>query len=98
MTRSVAQQRNDRGIQLAFLRQPVVQLAQLTSRRKLPEPQQVAGLFKIRVIGQFVYIDAAIGKNALISVDVADLGVGCDDSLESFGRVICSEARHSISR
>jgi hypothetical protein len=45
-----------------------------------------------------VDIDAAICKNAPISIDVADLGVGCDDSFESFGRVICSQARHSISR
>jgi hypothetical protein len=42
----------------------------------VPEPQQEAGFLKVRVVGQFVNIDAAIGQHTGFAVDVADAGVG----------------------
>jgi hypothetical protein len=92
----IAQQADNRCVEFAFLGKPIVQFPQLTPGGKLSKPEQVTSLFKIGVVGQFVYVDAAIGKNAAIPIDVADLGVGGDDSFESLRGVICGEARHEF--
>ena len=94
MARSIAQQCNDGRIQLALLRQAIVQLAQFAARGQLSKPQQVASLFEIRLVGQFVNVDAAIGQNAAISVDVADLGSGGNDALKSLGGMSRGHAGH----
>ncbi len=60
-----------------------MQLAKFAARRKLAKPEQVAGLFEVGMVGEFVDVDAAIGENAAFSVDVANLGIGSNDSLES---------------
>src|ERR1700688_2618358 len=94
MTRRVAQQRNNGGIQFALLGQALVQLAQFGAGRQLSEPEQVAGLLKIRVVRQFMDVDAAIGEYPAISVDVANLGIGGNDSLKSLGGMSCGQAGH----
>ena len=94
MARRIAQQRDDRGIQLALFGQAFVQFAQFAARGQFAKPEQVAGLFEIRMVGEFVNVDAAIGQNAAISVDVANLGSGGNDALKSLGGVSCGHAGH----
>ena len=67
---------------------------QFSLRGQLAIPQQVAGLFKVGVVGQFVNVDAAVGEDALISVDVADAGIGSDDSFQALGGVRGGQAGH----
>ena len=52
---------------------------------QLAVPQQVAGFFEGGMVGEFVNVDAAVGQDALISVDVADAGGGGDNSFQAFG-------------
>jgi hypothetical protein len=40
-------------------------------------------------MGQFVDVDATIGEDAAVAVDVANLGRGGDNSLKSFGSLVC---------
>ena len=94
MAGSIAQQRDDGRIQLALFGQTIVQLAKFDASRQFSEPQQVASLFEVRLVRQFVDIDAAIRQDAPISVDVTNLRSGCNDALHSFWRMICSHARH----
>jgi hypothetical protein len=94
----VTHQGDDRRIQLALLSQAVVQLSQLTPAGKLPEPEQVTGLFEIGVVRELVNVDAAIRENSPIAIDITDFGVGSDDSFESLRSVICGKARHEVSR
>ena len=90
-----AQQVDDRRIQLALLRQPLVQIPSI--RRgvgSLPYHKQVAGFLKVGVVGQFVNVDAAIGQNALLAVDIANAGVGGDYSFQTFRGVRGGQAGH----
>src|SRR5207302_4961525 len=80
-----AQQVEDGCIQLAFLSQPLAKFAQLVALRQSSEPQQVAGFLKIGVVGEVVDIDAAIGQDALFTIDVANAGNGSYDAFKSFG-------------
>src|SRR5208283_845501 len=88
VARSIAQQGNDGRIQLALLGQAIVQLAQFAARGKLSEPQQVASLLKIRLVSQFMNVDAAI------SVYVTDLGSRGNDALKSLGGMSIGHAGH----
>ena len=67
------------------MRSSAMRCASLGARRgwQVAKPQEVAGFFESGVVGQFVNIDATIGQNALIAIDVADAGGGCDYSLQS---------------
>ena len=69
---ALAQQLDDRCIQLALFRQSICSSRSSVRVGKLAEPQQVAGFFEVRVVGEFVDVDAAIGENAPIAVDVAN--------------------------
>src|SRR5256885_6659630 len=72
-----------------------MQLAEFAARGQIAEPEQVAGLFKIRVIGQFVNVDTAVGEDALITVDVTDPRIRGNNSFESFSGLCGSHAGHS---
>ena len=65
---------------------------------KLPEPEQVAGLFEIGVVGEFVDVDAAIRENSPFAIDVADLGVGSNNSFQSLRGLICGDTPGMSSR
>jgi hypothetical protein len=58
------------------------------------EPEQVSRLFKGRVDGEFVDVDAAIGENSGLAVDPANTRVGGDNAFESLSSY-CS--RHMFS-
>ncbi len=60
----------------------------------LPIPQQVAGFFEIGVVSEFVNVDAAVGQDALIPVDVADAGGGGDNSFQTLGGLGGGQAGH----
>src|ERR1700693_1200780 len=49
------------------------------------------------MIGQFMNIDAAIGKNSTVSIDIANAGVGGDNSFHAFGAGGAGDAGHSLS-
>ena len=85
MLGSHAQQVEDGCIQLAFLSQPLAKFAQFVALRQSSEPEQVARFLKIRVVGEVVDIDAAIGQDALFTIDVANAGNGSYDAFKSFG-------------
>ncbi len=68
---------------MAFPRQPLAQIFQLISRRQLTEPEQIAGLFEIGIVSQFVNVDTAVGQDALFPVDIADAGSGGDHSFQA---------------
>ena len=75
------------------MNQQLVEVGQLRDVRQLALEQQVRGLFKRRELGQLVDVIAAIDQLPEVTIHVADRGVGCDDSFESFrsnlvGRVI----------
>src|SRR5580658_2648624 len=73
----------------------LLQILKLALLRQPPKPKQVASLFKIGVLGQFMNVNAAIGKNAAVAIDVTNAGVGSNNAFQSFwGR---SHARHSLS-
>jgi len=65
---------------LALVRETLVQILQLIAIRKAPKPEQVAGLFKSGMLGEFVNVDAAIGENAAFAIDIADARVGGDNA------------------
>ncbi len=75
MAGSAAQESDNRRVELALLGEAVTQFAQFGARGKLAEPEQVAGFFEVRMVGEFVNIDAAIREDAAIAVDLADPGV-----------------------
>ena len=85
---------DDGRIQLALCRQLLAERIQFGLRRQLAIPQQVAGLFKVGVVGKFVNVDAAVGEDALISVDVADAGICSDYSFQALGGVGGGQAGH----
>ena len=91
---SAAQQVNDGGIELAFLRQPAAEVFQLIRGRQLAVPQQVAGFFKIGIVGKFVDVDAAVSEDPLVSVDIANAGIGSDYSFQALGGVRGGQAGH----
>src|SRR5579863_2502911 len=97
MARGAAQQTDNRRVELSLFGEPVVQLAQFATRRELSKPEQIAGLFKVRMIRQFVDVDATISQNSAIPVDEADFRTGGDDALESLGRMSCGHAGHWLS-
>src|SRR5215469_18311252 len=72
-----------------------MQLAQFLPSWKLAEPQQIARLLEIGVVGQFMDVNAAIGEHATVAVDVADLRIRGNDALEPLRSMSCSHAGHS---
>ncbi len=91
---SGAHQVDDGRIQLALCRQLLAEFLQFGLRGQLAIPQQVAGFFEVGVVGKFVNVDAAVGEDALISVDVADAGIGSDYSFQALGGVGGGQAGH----
>src|SRR3954469_13016275 len=96
MARRIAEQIDNGSIDLPLLRQALVQFPQLGTCRELSEPQQVAGLFEIGVVGELVDIYAAVSKHALFAIDVANFRVGGNDALKPFGSTSCGHCGHSI--
>ena len=86
------------GSSLRSSRQALAQFVQFAGVGKLAEPEQVAGLFKSGMIGEFVNVDAAVGENALVPIDVADAGICGDDALKTFWGMICGHAGHALAR
>src|ERR1700761_9093339 len=56
-------------------------------------PEEVGGFLEVRLLGQLVNIDTAVGQHARIAVDPADAGVCCHNSFES---LCCYRSRHTI--
>ena len=99
MLGSHAHEIEDRGVQLAFFCQTIVQLFQFIALGQPAKPQKIASFLEIRIVRQFVDVDTTIGQNSLVSIDVADAGSGCDYSLQpSFGGMGGGHAGHSTSR
>jgi hypothetical protein len=46
------------------------------------------------MVGKFVNVDAAVGEDALLSVDVTDTGIGSDYSFQAPGGVCGGQAGH----
>ena len=91
---SGAQQVDDSGVQLALGRQLAAEFLQLIRCRQPAIPQQVAGLFKVGMVGEFVNVDAAIGEDPLVSVDEADAGICGDYSFQALRGVRGGQAGH----
>ena len=81
----LAQQADDGGVEFALAREVEFQLLQLGAGRQMSKPKQVATLFKVRVVGQFVNIDAAVGKHSLVAIDVADAGIDGGYAFQALG-------------
>src|SRR5580658_10763722 len=75
----------------------LLQILKLALLRQPPKPKQVASLFKIGVRGQFMNVNAAIGKNAAVAIDVTNAGVGSNNAFQSFRGRSAAHARHSLS-
>src|SRR5579862_813516 len=90
------QQRDDGCIELALFRQAIMELAKFNTSGQFAEPQQVTRFLEIRLMSEFVDINAAIGEDAAISVDVTNLGGGGDYALKSFGGIVCGHAGHGF--
>src|SRR6516162_877923 len=93
-----AQQVQDRGVELAFFRQPFAQFTQLMALGQASKPEEVAGLLEVGMVGEIVDIDAAVGEYTLFAIDIADARRGGNHALQTFGRVRCGYARHTPSQ
>ena len=82
----------DRGIQLAFFGESLLERPQFLRTRQASKPQQVTDFLKRRVIGEIVDIDSAIGQYTLFSIDITDAGGGRDHPFQPLGRVRCADA------
>src|SRR5258707_1288498 len=82
---------------MALLRQTLLQLLQLALIRQPPKPKQMANLFEARMLSQFMNIDAAIGKHALVAIDVTNAGGGRYDAFQAFRIESAGAAGHKIS-
>src|SRR5262249_10330159 len=96
MSGRIAKQRDDGRIELALFGQAFMQFAKLLASGQLAEPQQVAGLLEVRVVGELVDVDAAIREHTAIAVDEADSGVGGNNALKTLGSMSCGHAGHSV--
>ena len=65
------QQIDDGRVQLALVRQLPAKFLEFIRLGQLAVPQQVAGFFEGGIVGKFVNINAAIGEDALVSVNVS---------------------------
>ncbi len=97
MLRNQLQTVDDRTVELALFRHALAQLLQLIAAGQTAKPQQVAGLLKSGVVGQFVNVDATVGQNAPLPIDVANAGGGSDHSLQPLRGVCGSHAGHGAS-
>src|SRR5579862_3372403 len=98
MARRGAKEIDNRSIQLALFCHPVVQFAQLAPVWKLPKPKQVTGFLEVRVIGEFVDIDATISQDAAVTIDITNLGIRGDDALKALWSVRCGHIGHRFYR
>ncbi len=64
-----------------------LQLLQIGAIRQAAKPQQVADFFEVRMVGQFVDVDAAVGKHALIAIDEANAGIGSSNAFQPLAAV-----------
>src|SRR5260370_14200858 len=81
---------------MALLCQTSLQILYLALLRQAPKPKQVAGLFKTGMFGQFVNVNAAIGKHAAVSIDIANAGIGGDNAFQTFSEA-AANAGHNLS-
>src|ERR1022692_883317 len=82
---------------MTLLRETPLKVLQFATIRQTPEPQQIAGLFKSGMVSQFVNVNAAIGKNTAIAIDITNAGVGGNNAFQSFGGRSAGHAGHRIS-
>src|ERR1700730_9363207 len=88
---------DDRRIQLALVRQALLQGLEFVDLGQPSEPEQVADFLKGRAVGQIVDVVSAIGEHSLVTVDVANAGGGSDNPFQSFGGVQARNAGHGSS-
>jgi hypothetical protein len=88
---------DDRRVELTFLRQTLLQILKLGWLRQASEPKQIASFLKIGVVGQFMNVNSAIGKDATVTIDVANVGVGGNNTFQTFGGRGAGHARHGLS-
>ena len=84
-------------MKVTLLRQTLLQILQLDAIRQTSKPKQIASLFKSGMLGQFVNVDTAIGKNAAVTIDITDAGAGGNNALHAFGCLSAGHAGHSLS-
>src|SRR5579884_1796982 len=96
MTGRESEQINDRGIELAFFRQRVTHISQFATLGQLAKPEQVADFFKRRVVGELVNIDAAVGEDTAITVDVTNARGARGYSGESPRELAGGQAGHVV--
>src|ERR1700682_2294995 len=97
MLRRQLQEIYDRRIQLALVRQALLQGLEFVDLGQPSEPEQVADFLKGRAVGQILDVVSAIGEHSLVTVDVANTGGGSDNPFQSFGGVQARNAGHSSS-
>ena len=85
MLRNLSYEADDLGVEFTLAHELHIELLQFGAVGQLPEPEQVADFFKVGMIGEFVDVDAAIGKNTLVAVDVTDAGISGNYTFESLG-------------
>src|ERR1700738_3001233 len=97
MLRRQLQEIYDRRIQLALVRQALLQGLEFVDLGQPSEPEQVADFLKGRAVGQIVDVVSAIGEHSLVTVDVANAGGGSDNPFQSFGGGQARNAGHGSS-
>ena len=55
--------------------------------RQATKPEQIADFFEVRMVGQFVNVDAAISEDALIAIDETNAGIGCGNAFQALTAV-----------
>src|SRR5580765_6253203 len=85
-------------VEFALFREAFPDFLQFVTLRQAAEPEQEAGFFKIRVVGEVMNIDTTICQNSLFAVDVTDAGGGGNNALKTLGRVRGGYAGHTPSQ
>ena len=78
--------RFDLDLALVRLRQTLLEVFQFAALRQAAKPQQVASFFEGGMFGKFVNVNAAIGKDAAVAIDITNAGVGGDDAFQALRR------------
>src|SRR5580658_4701311 len=82
---------------MALFCQTLLQISQFAAVWQTSKPKQITGFFKRGVIGQFVNVDPAIGKNAAFAVDIANAGISGNDTFQAFRGRSTGHAGHNLS-
>src|ERR1700685_3955826 len=63
----------------------------------MAKPKQEAGFFKGGMVGEFVNVDAAIGKDAAVAIDITNAGGGGNNAFQAFTGRSAGHAGHNFS-